>query len=157
MRETTAITIGSLSLADAHDLAPLIAAYAQELSRGAPRRPDDYYAELLLKDGSARLIGARLGERLVGFAVWFDLPDTVNGMRIGQLDELFVLQDARGHGVGHALIDALIAEGRRRGWHHIRWLVREKAQIWDEPVAAFLEPGGMRGYVIAVDRAADSQ
>jgi GNAT superfamily N-acetyltransferase len=157
MNDTTAIGIGPLSLADAHDLAPLIAAYAQELSRGAPRRPDDYYAELLLKDRTARLIGARLGERMVGFAVFFDMPDTVSGMRVGQLDELFVVQDARGLGVGDALIGALIAEGRRQGWQHVRWLVREKARIRDEPIAADLEPGGMRSYIIPVDRTAGNR
>jgi GNAT superfamily N-acetyltransferase len=152
MKDTMAIEIGPLSLADAHDLAPLIAAHAQELSRGAPRRPDDYYAELLLKDRTARLTGARLGERLVGFAVFFELPDTVSGMRIGQLDELFVLQDARGHGVEQALIDALVEEARRRGWHQLRWMMREKAQIPKEQFTTLLEPTGIRLYIVPVDR-----
>jgi GNAT superfamily N-acetyltransferase len=151
MKETIAIDIGPLSPADAHDLAPLIAAYVQELNRGAPRRPDDFYAELLLQDGTARLIGARLGDRLVGFALWLDLPDPVSGKRIGQLDELFVLQDARGHDVERALIDALVAEGRRRGWHQIRWLMHEKAQIRKEQFTTLLEPAGIRLYIVPVD------
>ncbi len=152
MKETMAIDIGPLSPADAHDLAPLIAAYIQELNRGAPRRPDDFYAELLLQDTAARLIGARLGDRLVGFALWLDLPDTVSGKRIGQLDELFVLQDARGHDVERTLIEALVGEGQRRGWHQIRWLMREKAQIRKEQFTALLEPAGIRLYIVPVDR-----
>jgi GNAT superfamily N-acetyltransferase len=152
MKEATTIDIRPLSLADAHDLAPLIAAYVQELNRGAPRRPDDYYAELLLRDGTARLTGAHRGDDLIGFALWSDLPDTVSGKRIGQLDELFVLQDARGLGVEHALIDALIAEGRRRGWHQIRWLMREKAQLPKDRFAPLLEPAGIRLHILPVDR-----
>jgi GNAT superfamily N-acetyltransferase len=154
MKETTAIEIGPLSLADAHDLAPLIAAHVQELNRGAPRRPDDFYSELLLQDRTALLIGARVGSRLVGFVLFFDLPDTVNGMRVGQLDELFVVPEARRHGVARALMDALVAEGRRRGWHQIRWLAREKARIGEEQPAAFLEPADIRLYIIPMDRTA---
>ena len=152
MRETTAIEIATLSLADAHDLAPLVAAYAQDINRGAPRRPDDYYAEMLLQDPAARLIGARLGDRMVGFAVFFDLPDTTTGMRTGQLDELFVMQDARGSGIGRALIGAVIAEGRRRSWAQIRWLVREKATLHEDLLGAFAVPGGLRSYAIPIER-----
>jgi GNAT superfamily N-acetyltransferase len=151
MKETTAIEVGPLSLADAHDLAPLIAAHVQELNRGAPRRPDDFYSELLLQDRTALLIGARLGSNLVGFALFFDLPDTVNGMRIGQLDELFVAQDARDRGVERALLDGLADEGRRRGWHRIRWLAREKAPVQQEQIAAALEPAATRVYMLPMD------
>jgi GNAT superfamily N-acetyltransferase len=58
--------------------------------------------------------------------VFFDLPDTMTGMRAGQLEDLFVIQDARGKSVGKALIDALTGEGARRGWEQIRWMVPEK-------------------------------
>ena len=44
------IDIGPIHLRDALKLAPLIAAYGQALKRGAPRRPDQYYAEQLLQD-----------------------------------------------------------------------------------------------------------
>lgn len=120
------IAVARLALKDAHELAPLIAASVQDRKRGAPRAPDQYYAELLLKDRTAEIIGARLDGRLVGYAVYFDLPDTMTGMRTGQLDDLFVIQDARGRRVGHALIDALAAEGEKRGWLQIRWMVPEK-------------------------------
>jgi GNAT superfamily N-acetyltransferase len=152
MKETTAIEVGPLSLADAHELAPLIAAHVQELNRGAPSQSDDFYSEMLLQDRTALLIGARLAGRLVGFALFFDLPDMVSGMRVGELDELFVFQDARGHGIAHALVNTLMAEGERRGWQQIRWLMRDKAQIPKEQFAALLEPVGIRLYILPVAR-----
>ena len=56
----TGIAIERLTLADAHELAPLIAAYAQDRKRGAPREADQFYAELLLNDRAAEILGARL-------------------------------------------------------------------------------------------------
>jgi hypothetical protein len=44
------IDISLLRLNDAHQFSPLLAAYVQSLKRGAPRRPDDFYAETLLQD-----------------------------------------------------------------------------------------------------------
>ena len=150
MNQPAPIEIFQLSLSDAHQLSPLIAAYAQDINRGAPRRPDDYYAEMLLQDGAAHLIGARLEQRLVGFVVFFDLPDTTTGLRIGQLDELFVLQGARGRGIGRALIEAMVAEGKRRGWNKVRWLIPEKARLRQHLLDAFAEPAALRAYAIPI-------
>ena len=36
------------------------------------------------------------------------------------MDGIFVAEDARGQGIGTALLDAICAEGRRRGYSHIR-------------------------------------
>ena len=79
------LTIAALTQKDAHQLAPIIAAYAQAMKRGAPRRPDEYYAELLAEDPATEVLGAFVGEELVGFAVFFDLPDTMSGHRFGHL------------------------------------------------------------------------
>lgn len=148
------IEIQRLMLADAHDLAPLVAAYAQDRKRGAPRRPDDYYAELLLSDRTAEILGARQGGKLVGFAVFFDLPDTMTGMRAGQLDELYVDHDSRSQGIGRALVETLAKEGQKRGWTHLRWMVPKKpatAALLAETIA---EPGGWANYAIRIERPA---
>ena len=63
------IVVATLALKDAHEVAPLLAASVQDRKRGAPRAPDQYYAELLLKDRTAEIIGARFDGRLVGYAV----------------------------------------------------------------------------------------
>ncbi len=142
------IAISRLSLADAHKLAPLLAAYTQDQKRGAPRAPDQYYAELLLNDPVAEIAGAWAGERLVGFAVYLDLPDTMTGLRVGQLNDLFVIQDARERGAGRALVSALMAEGERRGWEQLRWMVPDKPDTARLLAAKMAQPGRWTGYVI---------
>ena len=146
------VVIANLSLKDAHELAPLIAACVQERKRGAPRAPDEYYAELLLKDRTAEIIGVRLDGRLVGYAVFFDLPDTMTGMRTGQLDDLFVVQDARGQKVGQTLLDALAAEGENRGWQRIRWMVPEKPEVARRFAERLATSGGWLTYSVAIPR-----
>ena len=146
------VVIVSLSLKDAHELAPLIAACVQDRKRGAPRPPDEYYAELLLKDRNAEVIGARRHDRLVGYAVYFDLPDTMTGMRTGQLDDLFVLQDARGQKIGQALLDALVAEGAARGWQRIRWMVPEKPETARQFAERLAGQGEWLAYSVPVVR-----
>lgn len=150
----SAIEIQRLMLADAHDLAPLVAAYTQDRKRGAPRRPDDYYAELLLSDRTAEILGARQDGNLVGFAVFFDLPDTMTGMRAGQLDELYVDHDARRQGIGRALVEALAEEGRERGWTHLRWMVPKKPASAGRLAEALAEPGEWANYAIRIERPA---
>ena len=114
------IEIKNIKNDTALQLAPLIAAFAQEQNRGAPRRPDKFYAEQLLADPSTKILGGFLKNELVGFCVYFDLPDMITGMRTGQLDEIFVNQSARGHGVGTAMINALIEEGKQSNWIDLR-------------------------------------
>ena len=113
------IDIALLRLKDAHDLAPLLAAYAQALKRGAPRRPDDFYAETLLQDRTAEIIGARLDGELVGFAIFTDLPDPVSGLRCGQVDHLYVHHDHRKKGIAKALVDLLAEQAEDRSWSRL--------------------------------------
>lgn len=113
------IDITLLRLRDARDLAPLLAAYAQALKRGAPRRPDEFYAETLLQDRTAEVMGARLDGELVGFAIFTDLPDPVTGLRCGQVDHLYVHHDHRKKGIAKALIDLLADQAEERGWSRL--------------------------------------
>ena len=115
------LTVRHLLPADALALSELLADYVTETRRGAPRRPDQYYVEKLLTDREAEAVGAWAGEDLVGFAIFFDLPEVVTGRRMGQVDELFVCQQHRRSGIATRLLQALEEEGRRRGWGEVRW------------------------------------
>ena len=119
MGTDSTIDISLLHLSDARQLAPLLAAYVQSLKRGAPRRPDEFYAEALLQDRSAQIFGARINGVLVGFVVFYDLPDPLTGMRLGQVDHLYVDHERRGLGIARAMIDMLAEESDTRAWSRL--------------------------------------
>lgn len=108
--------ISQLYLKDAHIFAPLLASYAQALKRGAPSRPDEFYAEQLLQDRAAQVLGARIDDELVAFAIFYDLPEPVSGMRAGQVDHIYVHHDHRGKGIAKALIDAVCSKAEICTW-----------------------------------------
>lgn len=119
MTHTPSTDITLLQFRDALELAPLLAAYAQALKRGAPRRPDSYYAEMLLQDRSAEVLGARVDGKLIGFMIFADLPEPISGMRYGMADHIFVDQNYRGQGIAKAMVDVLADFGHERGWRRL--------------------------------------
>lgn len=117
----SAISIHTVTLDMAADLAPLIAAHAQDVKRGAPRNPDIYYSEKLLTDTSAEVLGATIEGVLSGFALFFDLPEAISGMRRGYVEIIYVDHKVRGSGITRALIDQLTRIGEDRKWLDLRW------------------------------------
>ncbi|MET0940477.1 MAG: GNAT family N-acetyltransferase [Mesorhizobium sp.] len=114
--ENHLIDIAQLRLRDAPEFAPLLADYVQALKRGAPRRPDKFYAETLLQDRTAEILGARVDGRLVGFLIFTDMPEPVSGMRCGTCDHIYVHHDFRAKGIAKALLDLLADQAEERGW-----------------------------------------
>lgn len=145
--------IRSLTPDDAPAFALLLAAYSAAFLGVENRDPDEAYARKLLSDEEpvARLEGAEVDGRLVGFALYYDLPEAISGLRAGQLDDLFVSPAARGKGVAQALIARLVEIGRARGWMHLRWMVpptNPAAALYDR----LAERAPWRNYVIRIDR-----
>lgn len=60
-------------------------------------------------------------EMAAGFANYVLHPHTFSDRLVCYLEDLWVEPSARSVGVGRALIDALIARGRDRGWRRIYW------------------------------------
>lgn len=147
------IEIKALNSKDAHRLAPLIAENAQALKRGAPRRPDEYYAERILADKTAEVIGAFEDDNLIGFAVFFDLPELITGLRIGQLDDIYVHPDFRNKGIARKMIETLEVEGQSRGWMHLRWMVPGGETPSVALYEKIAEPDRLKSYIIPIDRA----
>lgn len=58
---------------------------------------------------------------VVGFAISTLHPSTWTRDLNCYLEDLFVAADARGRGVGRALIDDLLALARQRGWSRLYW------------------------------------
>lgn len=57
-----------------------------------------------------------------GFAIHQHHPSTWVLGDDGYLEDLFVAPQARGQGLGRALIEDLVAIGRARGWRRLYWL-----------------------------------
>lgn len=68
---------------------------------------------------------ARDGDRVVGLAHFRAMPRPLTGSTAGFLDDLFVDPRLRGRRVADALIEAMAALGRERGWALIRWLTAD--------------------------------
>lgn len=69
---------------------------------------------------TARL--AWLNGRPQGFAIHQHHPSTWVLGDDGYLEDLYVAPEARGQGLGRALIEDLVAIGRARGWRRLYWL-----------------------------------
>ena len=63
-----------------------------------------------------------------GFAIHQHHPSTWVAGDDGYLEDLFVAEAARGKGLGRALIEDLIAIGRRSGWRRLYWLTEIENQ-----------------------------
>ncbi|MFK7958352.1 MAG: N-acetyltransferase family protein [Lysobacterales bacterium] len=65
---------------------------------------------------------------LFGMAVYYTVPYTYDLRPDMVLKELFVTREARGAGVGEALMDAVCCEARKLGCKRLRWLVMRSNQ-----------------------------
>ena len=65
------------------------------------------------------------GDRVVGFAQYRAVPETLTGGWFGQLDDLFVAPKARRDGVAQALMTRLDDIARDRGWFKLSWITAD--------------------------------
>jgi GNAT superfamily N-acetyltransferase len=86
---------------------------------------DATWQRIIGDDPTFQAIVAECEGEVIGFAntvlhdfTWSDRP-------AGLLHDLFVRPEVRGGGVGRALIDHVIAQGRREGWSRVYWLTKE--------------------------------
>lgn len=71
----------------------------------------------------------------VGYALYFKSFSTFRCRPGFYLEDLFVLPEARGQGVGLALLRAVCAEAERRRYARVEWSVLD----WNAPAIAFYE------------------
>jgi GNAT superfamily N-acetyltransferase len=82
---------------------------------------------------SAEAVIARVDETPVGFAVWFHNYSTFLSRRGLYLEDLFVLPEWRGRGVGGALLKHLARIAVSRDCGRMEWAVLD----WNEPAIRF--------------------
>jgi GNAT superfamily N-acetyltransferase len=88
----------------------------------------------------AEVLLARDDGGTVGFALFFHNFSTFLGRPGIHLEDLFVRPEARGRGVGRALLTTLAALAVERGCGRLEWSVLD----WNEPAIGFYERMGAR-------------
>jgi GNAT superfamily N-acetyltransferase len=83
---------------------------------------------------------ARVGSQAVGFAVWFQNFSTFLGRPGLYLEDLFVLPERRGRGIGRALLAHLARVAVERGYGRMEWSVLD----WNETAIRFYKGLGAR-------------
>lgn len=137
-----------LHLADARKLAPLLADYAQAMKRGAPRRPDEFYAEQLLQDRNAELLGSFSGDTLAGFCIFYDLPEPISGARYGMCDHIYVREAERYNAIGSSLIERLKELAGERSWRRLMLLAPREPKAIASLFETLSEPADWSSHVI---------
>jgi len=125
----------------------IILMFIRKLAEHA-REPDAVVAteDDLRRDGFGpspkfRCVIAECAGRPAGFAFFFNNYSTWLGRPGIYLEDLFVLPEMRGKGIGKALLQHLAQIAVRENSYGIRWLVLE----WNEPALKFYESlGAMR-------------
>ena len=120
---------------DAEALANLIRALAvyEKLEHEARATPDDLRRHLFGPRPAAEANLAEVEAEVVGFALYFPTFSTFRGQPGLYLEDLFVLPEHRGQGIGKALIAAVAAEAVARGGGRLEWAVLD----WNTPSIAF--------------------
>jgi|SRR5687767_11566436 GNAT superfamily N-acetyltransferase len=88
----------------------------------------------------AKAVIARIGGDAVGFAIWFSTYSTFLSKPGIYLEDLFVLPDWRGKGVGRALLQHLARIAVEQGCGRIEWSVLN----WNETAIRFYRNIGAR-------------
>jgi len=83
----------------------------------------------------AEVLIARLGEEPAGFALFFHNYSTFLAKPGIYLEDLFVLPELRGRGVGKALLRALAEIAKQRNCGRLEWSVLD----WNEPAIGFYQ------------------
>ncbi|HET9593104.1 MAG TPA: GNAT family N-acetyltransferase [Solirubrobacterales bacterium] len=104
-------------------LLPLIAAYQRfyEVSEIDDERNRAFFRRFLAPSEDGLLLGARRDSRLVGYACLYWHFSSLEAVESVLMNDLYVSEEARGEGVGRALIEATAEIARERGVPFVEW------------------------------------
>lgn len=117
------LEIGPVSAAEYERLLPLIAAYQRfyEVAEVRAERNRAFFRRFLAPSEDGLLLGARGAGRLLGYACLYWHFSSTRACETVLLNDLFVVPEARGGGVGRALIEASREVARERGAASLQW------------------------------------
>ncbi len=105
----------------------------EQLSHEVVATPEQLAAALFGPRASAEAVLARLGEEVVGFALWFHNFSTFVGRRGLYLEDLYIRPAHRGCGYGQALLRHLAGIALERGCGRMEWAVLD----WNQSAIDF--------------------
>ncbi len=111
-----------------------LAEYERELDQVVATE-DDFRDLLFPDDGHPTVFGhvAEVDGEVVGMAVWFLSFSTWTGRKGIWLEDLYVMPEHRGSGLGRELLATLARLCRERGYTRLEWWVLD----WNEPSIGF--------------------
>ena len=116
------LDVRPISREDLDELLPLVAGY----QRFYGAEPDDernrtFFSRFLHPSAEGLLLGAWIDGSLAGFATLYWFFSSTKAAESVLMNDFYVREDARGAGVGRALINSALDEARRRGASHLEW------------------------------------
>ena len=117
------LEIAPISHDEFEELLPLIAAYQRfyKVEDIDEARNRAFFHRFLAPSEDGLLLGARRDGRLVGYACLYWHFSSLEASETLLMNDLYVSEEARGAGVGRALIEATAEVARERGAPFVEW------------------------------------
>lgn len=117
------LEIAPVGAAEFERLLPLIAAYQRfyEVDDVDEERNRAFFRRFLAPSEDGMLLGARDGDEILGYACLYWHFSSLAATETVLMNDLFVAKEARGRGIGRALIEASANVSRERGAAHLEW------------------------------------
>ena len=115
--------IRPIAAGELESLLPMIAAYQRfyEVPDVDEARNREFFRRFLDPSEDGLLLGAWVEGELAGYACLYWFFSSTRAAESVLMNDLFVAEASRGHGVGRALIEASREVARRRGARHLEW------------------------------------
>ena len=140
---TQAFTLRPAMPGDCDDVARLVRALAEyeKLAAEAQATGADFRAQLFGPHPAASAMVAEVAGRIVGIAIWFYNFSTFVCRRGLYVEDVFVLPEHRGLGIGRAFFRAMAQRALEEGCQRMEWSVLD----WNAPAVGFYRGMGAVG------------
>jgi GNAT superfamily N-acetyltransferase len=140
--DASSVTIRPARPEDAKILVNLVRELAvyEKLEPYARATPEDFHRHLFGPRPAAEAALAEVAGQPVGFALWYATFSTFRGRPGVYLEDLFVVPEFRGRGIGKALLAMIARLAVERGCGKLEWSVLN----WNEPAIGFYRALGAR-------------
>lgn len=117
------ISVAPLAPEELEELLPLIAAYQRfyRVEGIGDDRNRAFFRRFIAPSEDGMILAARGDGELLGYACLYWTFSSTQAVETVLMNDLYVVDEARGGGVGRALIEASAEVARERGAHHMEW------------------------------------